>query len=100
MRSDIDEADRMIDQLGDLLRMKLQTSGAEQVPLKEELELLQKYLEIEQTRFGGRLTITTHVDPETLDALVPYMLLQPLAENAIRHGVAPHARPGWVAIQT
>jgi signal transduction histidine kinase len=100
MRSNMDAADRMIDQLGDLLRMTLNTSGAEQVPLQEELEMLQKYLEIEQTRFGGRLTIKTDIEPETLDALVPYMLLQPLAENAIRHGVAPHARPGWVAIHT
>jgi signal transduction histidine kinase len=99
MRANLDAADRMIAQLGDLLRMTLKTSGAEQVPLKEELDLLQKYLEIEQTRFGERLRIDLDIDVETLDALIPYMLLQPIAENAVRHGVAPHSRQGRIAIR-
>ena len=60
--------------------------------------MLQKYLEIEQTRFGDRLRVTMHIDPDTLDAQVPNLLLQPLVENAIRHGIAPHARPGSIAI--
>lgn len=98
MRSNINAADLMIDQLGDLLRMTLDTSGAQQVSLKEELEALQKYLEIEQTRFGGRLNVAIHAEPETLDALVPNLLLQPLVENAVRHGIAPHARPGWITV--
>ena len=88
----------MIDRLGDLLRMTLHVSGCQAVPLKEELELLQKYVDIEQTRFGDRLTVAMHIDPETLDAQVPQLLLQPLVENAIRHGVAPNSRPGWIAI--
>ena len=88
----------MIDRLGDLLRMTLHVSGCQAVPLKEELELLQKYVDIEQTRFGDRLTVDMHIDPETLDAQVPQLLLQPLVENAIRHGVAPNSRPGWIAI--
>jgi two-component system LytT family sensor kinase len=78
--------------------MTLDTSGTQQVPLKQELEVLQKYLEIEQTRFESRLAISMHIDFETLDALVPNLLLQPLVENAIRHGIAPHARRGWIAI--
>jgi sensor histidine kinase YesM len=99
MRSNLDAADRMMDHLGDLLRMTLNASGVEEVPLREEIETLRKYLDIEHTRFGERLTTHIEIDPETLDAFVPYLLLQPLAENAIRHGVAPHARPGWIAIR-
>ncbi len=98
IHTDPNAADRMIDRLGDLLRMTLHFSGCQAVPLKDELELLQKYVDIEQTRFGDRLTVSMHVDPETLDAQVPQLLLQPLVENAIRHGVAPNARAGWIAI--
>ena len=64
------------------------------MPLKDELDVLQKYLEIEQTRFGTRLSVEMHIEPDTLDAQVPNLLLQPLVENAVRHGIAPHARPG------
>jgi LytS/YehU family sensor histidine kinase len=98
MRTNIDAADQMIDRLGDLLRMTLHGSAPQEVPLKRELDVLQKYLEIEQTRFGPRLSVTSRVAPETLDALVPNLLLQPLVENAVRHGIAPHARPGWIVI--
>ena len=66
--------------------------------LKEELEVLQKYVEIERTRFGNRLNVEMHVQHETLDARVPSLVLQPLVENAIRHGIAPNARPGWIAV--
>jgi two-component system, LytTR family, sensor kinase len=100
MRSNLDAADRMMEQLGGLLRMTLNTSGAEEVPLHQELETLRKYLEIEHTRFGDRITTCIEADPSTLDAFVPFLLLQPLAENAIRHGVAPHARAGAVTIST
>jgi signal transduction histidine kinase len=98
MRTDVDAADRMMDRLGDLLRMTLHTSNIQEVPLKEELELLQKYLDIEQVRFGDRLSVVMTIDPETLDALVPNFLLQPLVENAVRHGIAPHSRSGRLAI--
>jgi signal transduction histidine kinase len=98
MRINVNAADLMIDRLGDLLRMTLDTSGTQQVPLKQELDVLKKYLEIEQTRFGSRLSVAMHIEFEALDALVPNLLLQPLVENAIRHGVAPHSRPGWIAI--
>ena len=98
LRTDPDAADRMIDRLGDLLRMTLHKSGIQEVSLKEELDVLEKYVEIERTRFGSRLTIDMQVQPETLDATVPSLVLQPLVENAIRHGIAPNARPGWIAV--
>jgi sensor histidine kinase YesM len=98
IRTDPDGADRMIDRLGDLLRMTLHKSGIQEVSLKEELDVLGKYVEIERTRFGNRLTVEMNVQPETLDAQVPSLVLQPLVENAIRHGVAPNARPGWIAV--
>jgi signal transduction histidine kinase len=98
IRIDVDAADRMIDRLGDLLRMTVHTSGMQEVALKQELEMLQKYIEIEQTRFGDRLRISMNIQPETLDARVPNLLLQPLVENAIRHGIAPNGRPGWIAL--
>ena len=68
--------------------------GEPQCPLQEELEFLQKYLEIEQTRFQDRLTVRYDIDPDTLDAEVPRLILQPLVENAIKHGVAPRSGPG------
>ena len=98
LRTDPDGADAMIDRLGDLLRMTLHKSGIQEVPLKEELDVLQKYVEIEQTRFGSRLSIEMHIQPEVLDAQVPSLVLQTLVENAIRHGIAPNARPGWIAV--
>jgi two-component system, LytTR family, sensor kinase len=98
IRTDPDGADKMIDRLGDLLRMTLHKSGIQEVSLKEELDVLDKYVEIERTRFGNRLTIDMQVQPETLDAQVPSLVLQPLVENAIRHGIAPNARPGRIAV--
>jgi LytS/YehU family sensor histidine kinase len=98
MRTNVEAADLMIDRLGDLLRMTLHTSGTQEVPLKDELDVLQKYLEIEQTRFDNRLSISTRIEAETLDAQVPNLILQPLLENAIRHGIAPHSRPGRISV--
>ena len=99
MRTDVDAADGMMDRLGDLLRMTLNTSNVQEVPLKEELEMLQKYLDIEQLRFGSQLTVQMDLEPETLDAQVPNFLLQPLVENAVRHGIAPHASAGRLLIK-
>jgi len=98
MRSDVEAADVMIDRLSDLLRMSLR-SNAQEVSLKQEMEILQSYLAIEQTRFRDRLSVAIDVDPAVLDARVPHLLLQPLVENAVRHGIAPRARPGRVGIQ-
>jgi two-component system, LytTR family, sensor kinase len=93
-----DAADRMISRLSDLLRITFARSGAARIALQEELEFLQKYLEIEQTRFQDRLTVAYEIDPDTLDAEVPRMILQPLVENAIKHGVAPRNAPGTILI--
>jgi two-component system LytT family sensor kinase len=95
-----DAADAMIAGLGDLLRVSLHGSSVQEVPLEQELEVLQKYLDIEQTRFGDRLRVLFRVDPATRQALVPNLILQPLAENAVRHGIAPNARAGWIEVRT
>ena len=95
---DREAAERVIIQLSDLLRMTLEHTGMHEVTLDEEIGFIGKYLEIEQVRFRERLTIRYRIDPECLDALVPNMILQPLVENAIKHGVAPHARPGVIEI--
>ena len=97
MRSDVESADVMIDRLSDLLRMSLRTN-AQEVSVKQEIEILQSYLAIEQTRFRDRLSVAIDVAPEVLDARVPHLLLQPLVENAVRHGIAPRARPGRIDI--
>ena len=78
----------MISRLSDLLRITFDRSGEPKVTLKEEMEFLQKYLDIEQTRFQDRLTVHVSVDPDALDGEVPRMILQPLVENAIKHGIA------------
>lgn len=98
VHSNPDAADRMISRLSDLLRLTLNRSSAAGVPLQEELEFLQKYLEIEQTRFQDRLTVRYEIDPDTLDAEVPRLILQPLVENAIKHGVSPRSGPGLIEI--
>jgi LytS/YehU family sensor histidine kinase len=95
-----DGADRMISRLSDLLRLTFDRSGAPRISLQEELEFLQKYLEIEQTRFHDRLTVRFEIDPETLDAEVPRLILQPLVENAIKHGISPKPGAGLVQIAT
>ncbi|MGE3511057.1 MAG: sensor histidine kinase [Vicinamibacterales bacterium] len=100
IRTNVNAADTMIDQLGDLLRMALRTSTRQEVPLKQELDMLKKYLDIEQTRFGARLQVRLDIDPDSLDAAVPNLLLQPLVENAVRHGIAPYSRPGSLTIES
>jgi two-component system, LytTR family, sensor kinase len=99
MHQDVEAADGMITRLSDLLRTALDSSNTQEVTLRQELEFLQRYLEIEQTRFGRRLTVKTDVAPDTLDARVPNLILQPLVENAIRHGIEPHAKPGRVELR-
>ena len=96
---DVDAADQMLARLGDLLRLTLENSGAQQVTLQEELEFLRCYLEIEHVGFHDRLTVNMHVDPETLDARVPNLILQPIVENAIRHGIVSRIAPGEIEIR-
>jgi len=94
---DADAADELISDLSDLLRASLENKDHE-VPLAREIELLDRYLAIEQTRLGSRLRIVRDIDPAATAALVPTFLLQPLAENAIRHGLEPRAAPGTLTI--
>jgi hypothetical protein len=91
-------ARRMLAHLGDLLRTTLEHEATQEVTLREELAFLQPYLEIEQARLEDRLTVVMNIAPETLDARVPHLLLQPLVENAVRHGIAARIEPGRVEI--
>ncbi|HEX6050634.1 MAG TPA: histidine kinase [Gemmatimonadaceae bacterium] len=96
--ADAKPARRMLARLGNLLRITLEHEETQEVTLREELVFLQPYLEIEQARLEDRLTVVMEIAPETLDARVPHLVLQPLVENAIRHGIAPRIEPGSVKI--
>jgi two-component system LytT family sensor kinase len=98
MHRDTEAADAMLARLSDLLRLTLDRIGTQDVTLKEELDFIEKYLEIEQTRFGDRLQVRFDAAPATLDAAVPNLLLQPLVENAVRHGIGPKVGGGRVEI--
>jgi two-component system, LytTR family, sensor kinase len=100
MHRNVDAADNMIARLSDLLRISLANVGVQEVSLKDELDFLSKYLEIEQTRFRDRLTVVFDVQPDTLDALVPNLMLQPLVENSIKHGIGPRVAPGQIEIRS
>ena len=91
-------ADAMLTRLGVLLRSSFTEADRERVPLRRELELLESYIEIMRARFRGRLTFELDVEPATLDALVPRFILQPLVENAIKHGVEPREEGGRVTV--
>jgi signal transduction histidine kinase len=91
-------ADRMISRLSDLLRATLEQPDAQKIPLKNELDVLSLYLDIMKARFGERLAIEYDIAPETLSALIPSFSLQPLVENAIRHGIMPRNEGGTVMI--
>ncbi len=99
IREDPPAAARTVTRLGDLLRLTLARAGETEVTLERELELVRLYLDIESTRFSDRLRVTYDVAPDTLDARVPDLVLQPLVENAIRHGIAPHVGAGCLAIR-
>ena len=98
MTKDTKAANSVLVRLSDLLRMALDNVSTHEVTLKEELDFLARYLEIEQTRFEDRLTVRMKIEPGVLDARVPNLILQPLVENAIRHGVAPLLTPGTIEI--
>jgi two-component system LytT family sensor kinase len=100
IHKDPDAAERVLTNLSDLLRISLEKLDVEEVPLEQELEFLKKYVEIEQTRFQDRLQLKMNIAPETLDAVVPNMLLQPLIENAVKHGITPLKRGGTIEIES
>jgi LytS/YehU family sensor histidine kinase len=99
MHQDVELADRMIARLGDLLRSTLENADMQEVSLKQELDFIQPYLEIEQARLGPRLKVHLDIEPGAMDARVPNLILQPLVENAVRHGVAPRAEGGQIDVQ-
>jgi signal transduction histidine kinase len=96
---DTESARKMITRLGDFLRLTLENSGTQEVTLQQEIEFLKCYLEIERIRFQDRLTTYVDIDPLALDSKVPNLILQPIVENAIRHGIAPRSTPGQIRIQ-
>ncbi len=93
------QADKMVSRLGDLLRAALNHSHLHEVTLAEELAFLEKYLDIEQVRFGDRLEVRFEIDAAVRDVLVPNLILQPLVENAIRHGISQRPGPGQILIR-
>lgn len=99
MYEDPRAADEMLDQLAELLRASLRTAQTDEVPLREELALLDLYLALLRARFGERLGVELQLDPEVSSALVPSLILQPLVENAIRHGNAERVGRGTVAVR-
>ena len=100
IREDPSAATRVVTRLGDLLRLTLSRATTAEVSFRRELEILTLYLEIERTRFQDRLEIAYDVQPATLGALVPDLILQPLVENAIRHGVSPNAGTGRIEVRS
>jgi two-component system LytT family sensor kinase len=99
MREDVTVANRMLLRLSDLLRLALKEGSASEVSLRQELEFLRSYLEIEQTRFQDRLKVRLEIKADALDAQVPNLILQPLVENAIRHSVAPRDKESRIEIR-
>ena len=98
MHKNVDAADQMLTRLSDLLRHALESTDRQVVPLREELDFLKRYLEIEQTRFGPRLAVRYDIAQDTLEAEVPNLILQPLVENAIRHGIEPMSSAGQIEL--
>jgi hypothetical protein len=98
MLTDVPAADQMMTRLGDLLRMSLESAGTQITTLSRELEFVNCYLEIEKVRFAERLKVTLDIAAETLDAAVPHLLLQPLVDNAIKHGISKLPAGGEIRI--
>lgn len=92
------KARQMLLRLSDLLRVTLERAEESDVPLKQELEFLETYLEIERIRFEDRLEVRMDIEPETLDVPVPYLILQPIVENAVKHGVTDRLGPGRIVV--
>ena len=98
LKKNIDKAVEMLTLLSDLLRKTLEVSEEQLISLREELQTVSLYLRIEQVRFNDRLKITVTAEPPLMDAQVPPFILQPLVENAVKHGFAPHASSGHVSV--
>lgn len=92
-------ADEMLGDLSELLRRSLDSMEEQEIPLAKELDFVGTYLSIEQKRFGDRLRVEQNVPDDLMKAMVPALLLQPLVENAIRHGIEPRRGPGLISIE-
>lgn len=98
LKNENKEAVRMINRLSELLRFAIRDNETHWVPLKQEVQFLDRYLEIEQIRFRDRLTVSMSIETETLNAEIPNFILQPLVENAIRHGIAMQSSSGTITL--
>ncbi|MBS1858420.1 MAG: histidine kinase [Acidobacteria bacterium] len=99
MHEDVDAADEMMAKLATLLRRTMDGRGVVEIPLREEMEMLEIYLDIQRTRYADRLATEVSADPETLNVLVPRLVLQPVVENAVRHGISRRTLPGRIAVR-
>lgn len=99
MHVDVDAAEQMTAALSDLLRFSLDRQEAQEIALRDELEMLDVYLRIQQVRFSDSVTIERAIEGDTLDALVPSLLLQPMVENAFRHGLSRRRQQGRVRVE-
>lgn len=99
MRTDIQAADNMLEQLGSLLRITLKRGDAQLIPLRNEIEFIELYLAMQDQRFGNRVSQSLDIDPELHDALVPAMILQPVVENAYAHGLSKLEGGGFLRVQ-
>ncbi len=98
IHSDPKAAHLMLTRLAELLRLSLDTASEPELPLETELAFVEKYLAIQKVRFGDRLTVRYALEPGAMRGLVPTLVMQPLVENALEHGLAPHARLGVIEI--
>jgi len=102
MHEDVDAADRALTRVSELLRATLDTSGRPEITVREEIGMVERYVDIQRVRFGDRLQVAFDVDPASLDRLVPNFILQPLVENAVRHGggtIAIRVRDGMLEVE-
>ena len=99
LHKDVEAADRMIARLGDFLRLTLKRSDAQTVDFEQELEFVRCYLDIEHIRFQDRLSVAMEIEPQTLKFMVPNLILQPIVENSVRHGIAKQVGPGRITIR-
>lgn len=93
------QAVEMIAQLSELLRLAIERTGLHEIPLRQELDFIRRYLDIERLRYGDKLQVEFNIEPPAQDVLVPNIVLQPLVENAIKHAISLRTNPGWVRVK-